>query len=159
LFCQKKRTGRNHLVKKFAPVKTERILTDCRTEYTTWHQEAIPNHEFEKTCERHGIKHTTTKVKHPWTNSVNRKSKLISQKLVCFLMVSRRLFSCEIYVVELYPDISLISDKKHFLQSDNTFCYLHKKLLTILHLSTLSDTNYSDASLIQSLYLVNFSSR
>ena len=35
----------NHLVKKFAPVKIERILTDCGTEYTTWHEEAIPNHE------------------------------------------------------------------------------------------------------------------
>jgi len=58
----------NHLVKKFAPVKIERILTDCGTEYTSWHQEAIPNHEFEKTCKKLGIKHTTTKVKHPWTN-------------------------------------------------------------------------------------------
>jgi hypothetical protein len=36
----------NHLVKKFVPVKIERILTDYRTEYTTWHEEAIPNHEF-----------------------------------------------------------------------------------------------------------------
>ena len=36
----------DHLHKKFAPVKIERILTDCGTEYTTWHEEAIPNHEF-----------------------------------------------------------------------------------------------------------------
>jgi transposase InsO family protein len=28
----------------------------------------MPNHEFEKTCNRVGINHTTTKVKHPWTN-------------------------------------------------------------------------------------------
>ncbi|OIO34208.1 MAG: hypothetical protein AUJ76_04110 [Candidatus Omnitrophica bacterium CG1_02_41_171] len=46
----------SHLVKKFAPVKIERILTDCGTEFTTWHEEAIPNHEFEKTCKKLGIK-------------------------------------------------------------------------------------------------------
>ena len=58
-----------HLVKKFTPVKIERILTDSGPEYIPWHEEAILNHEFEKTCNRLGIKHTTTKVKHPWTNS------------------------------------------------------------------------------------------
>jgi len=42
----------NHLVKKFAPVRIERILTDCGTEYATWHEEAIPNHEFKKTCKK-----------------------------------------------------------------------------------------------------------
>jgi len=26
-------------------IKIEKILTDCGTEYTTWHEEAIPNHE------------------------------------------------------------------------------------------------------------------
>jgi len=36
----------NHLVKKFAPVKIERLLTDGGTEFTTWHEEAAPNHEF-----------------------------------------------------------------------------------------------------------------
>jgi len=41
----------NHLVRKFAPVKAEGILIDCGTESTIWHDEAIPNHEFEKTCE------------------------------------------------------------------------------------------------------------
>jgi hypothetical protein len=51
----------NHLAKYFAPVKIERILTGCETEYTTWHEEAIPNHEFEKTCNRLGTKHTTPK--------------------------------------------------------------------------------------------------
>ena len=68
----------NHLIKKFAPVKIERILTDCGTEYTTWHKEAIPNHKFEKTCSKLGIKHTTTKVRHPWTNGyVERLNKTI----------------------------------------------------------------------------------
>jgi transposase InsO family protein len=64
----------NHLAKKFAPVKIERILTDCGTEYTTWHEEAIPNHEFEKTCNRLGIKHTTTKVKHPFHQWLRREA-------------------------------------------------------------------------------------
>ena len=41
-------------------LRIERILTDCGTEYTTWHEEAIPNHEFKKTCKKLGIKHTTT---------------------------------------------------------------------------------------------------
>lgn len=68
----------NHLVKKFTPVKIERILTDCGTEYTTWHEEAMLNHEFEKACKKLGIKHTTTKVKHPWTNGyVERLNKTL----------------------------------------------------------------------------------
>jgi len=36
----------NHLVKKFAPVKIERLLTDGGTEFTTWYEEAASNHEF-----------------------------------------------------------------------------------------------------------------
>lgn len=68
----------NHLVKKFTPVKMERILTDCGTEYTTWYEEAIPNHKFEKTCNLLEIKHTTTKVRHPWTNGyVERLNKTL----------------------------------------------------------------------------------
>jgi len=59
----------NHLLKKFSPAKIQRILTDCGPEYTTWHEEATVNHEVEKICQKLGIKHTTTKVKHPWTNS------------------------------------------------------------------------------------------
>jgi len=69
---------KNHLIKKFAPVKIERILTDCGTEYTTWYEETIPNHEFEKTCNLLGVKHTTTKVRHPWTNGyVERLNKTL----------------------------------------------------------------------------------
>ena len=55
----------NHLIKKFAPVKIERLLTDCGTEFTTWHKEAQEYHQFEKVCQKLGLKHTTTKVKHP----------------------------------------------------------------------------------------------
>jgi hypothetical protein len=65
----------NHLVKEVTPVKIERILTDCGTEYVTWHEEAIPAHEGEKTCNRLRIKHTTTKVKHPWTNGYGERPK------------------------------------------------------------------------------------
>ena len=53
--------------------KREGILTDCGTEYPTWHEEARPHYEFEKTCNRLRIKHTTTKVKHPWTNGYVEK--------------------------------------------------------------------------------------
>jgi hypothetical protein len=60
--------GENHLAKKVAPGKRESILTDCGAEYPAWHEEVIPNHEFERTCNRLGIKHSTTKVKPPWTN-------------------------------------------------------------------------------------------
>ncbi|RIE17091.1 transposase [Candidatus Cryosericum septentrionale] len=63
----------NRLAKKVAPGKIERILTDCGTEDTPWHEEAIPNHEVEKTCNRLGIKHATTKVKHPWTNGYGER--------------------------------------------------------------------------------------
>jgi len=51
----------------------ERILTDCGTESTPWHEEAIPTHEVEKTCNRLWIKHATTKVKHPWTNGYGER--------------------------------------------------------------------------------------
>jgi len=64
----------NHLAKKVAPGKIERILTDRGTESTTWHEEARPIHEVEKTCNRLGIQHTTTKVQHPWTNGYGERS-------------------------------------------------------------------------------------
>ena len=58
---------------KVASVKIERILADCGTEYPTWHEEARPTHEVEKTCNRLGIKHITTKVKHLWTNGYGER--------------------------------------------------------------------------------------
>jgi hypothetical protein len=63
----------NHLAKKVAPGKIESILTDCGTESTPWHEEARATHEVEKTCNRLGIKHTTTKGKHPWTNGYGER--------------------------------------------------------------------------------------
>ncbi|MDI6839653.1 MAG: DDE-type integrase/transposase/recombinase [bacterium] len=68
----------NHLIKKFTGVRIERLLTDCGTEYTTWHESAKPNHKFEKMCHRLGVRHTTTKVRHPWTNGyVERLNKTL----------------------------------------------------------------------------------
>jgi len=32
-----------------------------------------PIHEFERTCNELGIKHTTTKTKHPWTNGYGER--------------------------------------------------------------------------------------
>jgi len=52
---------KNHLTKKFALVEIKRSLTDYGTGYNTiYHEEAILNHEFEETCKKLGIKHTTT---------------------------------------------------------------------------------------------------
>lgn len=92
----------NHLSKKFAPVKIERILTDCGTEYTTWHKEAIPNHKFEKTCKKLGIKHTTTKVRHPWTNGyVERLNKTILDEFYSLVFRKKRYESIEKLQVDL----------------------------------------------------------
>ncbi len=92
----------NHLTRKFAPVRIERILTDCGTEYTTWHQEAIPNHEFEKTCKKLGIKHTTTKVKHPWTNGyVERLNKTLLDEFYSVAFRKKRYESIEALQVDL----------------------------------------------------------
>ena len=92
----------NHLTKKFSPVKIERILTDCGTEYTTWHEQAIPNHEFEKTCKKLGIKHTTTKVKHPWTNGyVERLNKTILDEFYSVAFRKKRYESIEALQIDL----------------------------------------------------------
>jgi len=83
----------NHLVKKFAPVKIERILTDCGAEYTTWHKEAIPNHKFEKICKKIGTKHTTTKVRHPWTNGyVERLNKTLLDEFYSLAFKKKRIW-------------------------------------------------------------------
>jgi hypothetical protein len=42
----------DHPPKKVVAVKIERTLIDCGIECSTWHEEAIRNHEFEKTCNR-----------------------------------------------------------------------------------------------------------
>ncbi|MFH1612820.1 MAG: IS481 family transposase [bacterium] len=87
---------KNHLAKKFDTVKIERILTDCGTEYTTWHKEAIPNHEFEKMCKKLGIKHTTTKVRHPWTNGyVERLNETILNEFYSLAFRKKRYESIE----------------------------------------------------------------
>jgi len=70
----------NHLVKKFAPVKIERILTDGGAEYTIWHQEAISNHKFEKVCKHLGIKHTTKVVK--TSESIRGEKEAIEKRLI-----------------------------------------------------------------------------
>jgi len=86
----------NHLIKKFAPVKIERILTDCGTGYTTWHEEATPNHEFEKTCKRLWIKHTTTKAKHPWANGyVERLNKTLLDEFYSVAFIKKQYKSIE----------------------------------------------------------------
>lgn len=49
-------------------VPVRRILTDNGTEYTARTERGKAGHLFERTLETAGIRHSTTKVKHPWTN-------------------------------------------------------------------------------------------
>jgi transposase InsO family protein len=57
------------------PKELEEQMLNVIKEDPTWHEEAIPTHEVERTCNRLGIKHTTTKVKHPWTNGYGERLK------------------------------------------------------------------------------------
>ncbi|WP_092487479.1 IS481 family transposase [Desulfoscipio geothermicus] len=51
---------------EYMRVKLQRVLTDNGKEYGS--SEPTYDHHFGATCLIHGIKHKTTKVKHPWTN-------------------------------------------------------------------------------------------
>jgi len=67
----------------------ERTLPGCGAEYPAWHEEARPTHEVEKTCNRLGIRHTTTKVKHLWTNGyVEKLNKTLVDK--CYSVAFRK---------------------------------------------------------------------
>jgi hypothetical protein len=93
---------KTQLVKKFAPVKIERILTDCGTEFTTWHKEVVPFHQFEKACKKLGIKHTTTKVRHPWTNGyVERLNKTLLDEFYSVVFRQKRYTNIEELQVDL----------------------------------------------------------
>ena len=97
----------NHLTNKFTPIKIVRILTDCGTEYTTWHKEAIPNHEFERVCKKLGIEHTTTKVRHPWTNGyVERLNETLLDEFYSLAFRKKRYGSIE----ELQADLDEFMD-------------------------------------------------
>jgi len=92
----------NHLIKKFAGVRIERLLTDCGTEYTTWHEEAKPKHKYEKVCQRLGIRHTTTKVRHPWTNGyVERLNKTLLDEFYSLTFRKKRYRNIEELQVDL----------------------------------------------------------
>ena len=97
----------NHITNKFTPIKIVRILTDCGTEYTTWHKEAIPNHEFERACKKLGIEHTTTKVRHPWTNGyVERLNEALLDEFYALAFRKKRYRSIE----ELQDDLDEFMD-------------------------------------------------
>jgi len=49
-------------------ISIRRILTDNGREYTASTESGKRVHLFEKTLQREGIKHSYTKLKHPWTN-------------------------------------------------------------------------------------------
>ncbi|MFH1612640.1 MAG: integrase core domain-containing protein [bacterium] len=93
---------KNHLIKRFAGVGIKRLLTDCGTEYTTWHEHAKPMHKFKKMCESMGIRHTTTKVRHPWTNGyVERLNKTILDEFYSLAFRKKRYKSIENLQVDL----------------------------------------------------------
>ena len=55
-----------HVLPYFGKRPVLRVLSDNGKEFTTHWEDA--EHEFSDALEAKGIKHTTTKVKHPWTN-------------------------------------------------------------------------------------------
>jgi len=57
----------NHIVKNASESKIKRVLTDRGAEFHNWQAKLIlPNFTYQ--LNKHGIIHSLTKVKHPWTN-------------------------------------------------------------------------------------------
>ena len=57
----------NHIVKNAPEGKIRRVLTDRGSEFYNW-QSRTMLHNFTDQLKKHGIKHSLTKVAHPWTN-------------------------------------------------------------------------------------------
>lgn len=75
LYCSKKApTAVNLLEKSVLPtckslsIPVRRILTDNGREYTATTERGKSVHLFEQALQKEGIKHSYTKLKHPWTN-------------------------------------------------------------------------------------------
>jgi len=76
--------------------------TDRGTKYTTWQAEGRPNHEFEKTCNRLGIKYTTIKGKHPWINGcIERLDKTLLEEFYAVGFRKKRYESIEELQIDL----------------------------------------------------------
>lgn len=70
---------------EFVPYKIHTILTDNGVEFTDTIQTKyrLKTHRFDSVCQRHGIDHRLTKVKHPWTNGqVERMNRTIKEATV-----------------------------------------------------------------------------
>lgn len=57
----------NHILKNTPEFKIKRVLTDRGSEFHNWQAKLIQPY-FTYELNRHGIRHTLTKVQHPWTN-------------------------------------------------------------------------------------------
>jgi transposase InsO family protein len=60
-----------HLLRRTGWVRIERILTDNGKEFTTHWKGG--KHKFEDALAKTGIRHSYTKVKHPWTNGYSER--------------------------------------------------------------------------------------
>lgn len=49
-------------------IPLHRVLTDNGREYTALTKQGKEKHIFERILRRHGVRHSLTKIKHPWTN-------------------------------------------------------------------------------------------
>jgi len=82
-------------------VKLRRVLTDNGKEYGS--SEPTYEHDYGSTCLILGVKHKTTKVKHPWTNGyAERFIQTLYQEFFQAALGRKRYF----YVAELQSDLN-----------------------------------------------------
>jgi transposase InsO family protein len=58
----------HHVLKNVPAFKIKRILTDQGTEFYSARHRGMVDSYFTRICKRCGVKHSVTKVAHPWTN-------------------------------------------------------------------------------------------
>jgi transposase InsO family protein len=86
-----------------------RILTDNGLEFTTHHQSK--NHKFEDLLSFYKIKHTYTKIRHPWTNgAVERLNQTYNQEF--YQVTFRKKIYCSLQ--ELQDDLDQFTDYYNF---------------------------------------------
>jgi len=91
----------------------ERTLPGCGAEYPSWHEEARPTHEVEKTCNKLGIKHATTKGKHPWTSGYGEKlNKTLVDEFYAVAFRKKRYKSIEELQIDLDSFMDYYNDRR-----------------------------------------------
>jgi len=82
-------------------IKLQRVLTDNGKEYGS--SEPTYKHDYDATCLILGVKHKTTKIKHPWTNGyAERFIQTLYQEFFQVALRRKRYFSVE----ELQSDLN-----------------------------------------------------